>query len=569
VSQAPPRRSLTQEVWSATLWNTLLMPIRIVVGFGASWIYFGQLSYEQVALLLLITSLAATVGMYADLGIERTLPRYLPEVEKQSGRPGVRRFLARMIGLKMAILAVLIIGLHLLAAPMANYLAGQERAEIAGLRKDVAALSAQPASEKTTKQIADLTGAIAGKEQLAANLHSRAQLYLGAVSALLVLGALFDVFMQFLTAYFKQRAWNLITMVTTLLQPLLVTTFILMGWGIEGVLLGLVLTPLISVALAAWQVQRASRELEAPAPDAAPDPTLPRRFARFAGVSYLLQITTWLYDIQFVMFLAVALFTNRELAILGFAYKFAKDFLGYVWMPLSGVMTPLLARIKLRRDPHSLREAHASLTRMIWLIVVPAGVGLALLAPRLIALIYPHYQDAAALAIVFIAFTFGESLLSVPHNVLMVYEQYRAVIVSRLLAFSVVPLVLVMMPRYGLLGVAIAVGVVRVATRLVTVIYGVKRLGLTLPAGFALRVVAASASFAVALLLLMRAWPAAAVLTGAAAKVGALAALVVFAVVGAALYLVVLRLLGGLDPAERERLLGMRLPFKRVLAKVL
>jgi O-antigen/teichoic acid export membrane protein len=375
--------------------------------------------------------------------------------------------------------------------------------------------------------------------------------------------------MQFLTAYFKQRAWNLITMVTTLLQPLLVTTFILLGWGIEGVLLGLVLTPLISVALAAWQVQRASRELEAPAPGAAPDPTLPRRFARFAGVSYLLQITTWLYDIQFVMFLAVALFTNRELAILGFAYKFAKDFLGYVWMPLSGVMTPLLARIKLRRDPHSLREAHASLTRMIWLIVVPAGVGLALLAPRLIALIYPSYRDAAALAIVFIAFTFGESLLSVPHNVLMVYEQYRAVIVSRLLAFSVVPLVLVMMPRYGLLGVAIAVGVVRVATRLVTVIYGVKRLGLTLPAGFALRVVAASASFALALLLLMRAWPAAAVLTGAAAKVGALGALVVFTLVGAALYLVVLRLLGGLDPAERERLLGMRLPFKRVLAKVL
>ena len=109
MSQAPPRRSLTQEVWSATLWNTLLMPIRIVVGFGASAIYFDLLSYDQVALLLLITSLAATVGMYADLGIERTLPRYLPEVEKQSGRPGVRRFLARMIGMKMAILLVLII----------------------------------------------------------------------------------------------------------------------------------------------------------------------------------------------------------------------------------------------------------------------------------------------------------------------------------------------------------------------------------------------------------------------------------------------------------------------------
>ncbi|HYF64140.1 MAG TPA: oligosaccharide flippase family protein [Herpetosiphonaceae bacterium] len=569
MSQAPRRRSLTQEVWSATLWNTLLMPIRIVVGFGASAIYFDLLSYDQVALLLLITSLAASVGMYADLGIERTLPRYLPEIERQSGRRGVRRFLARMIGLKVAILAVLILGLTLLATPMADYLIKDQRKEIAGLSEDIAKLSALPGSAETDLQISALEGQIAGKEQLIEHMHSQARIYLGAVSALLVLGALFDVFMQFLTAYFKQRAWNLITMATTLLQPLLVTTFILFGWGVNGVLLGLVLTPLISVALAGWQVRRASRGLEETALDAAPDPTLPGRFARFAGVSYLLQITTWIYDIQFVTFIALALFTQRELAILGFAYKFAKDFLGYVWMPLSGLMTPLLARIKLRRDATSLRDAHASLTRMIWLIVVPAGVGLALLAPRLIALIYPDYRDAAALTIVFIAFTFGESLLSVPHNVLMVYEQYRAVIVSRLLAFSVIPLVFVMMPRYGLLGVAIAVGVVRVATRLVTVIYGVRRLGLTLPAGFALRVVAASASFAVALLLLMRAWPAAAAAEGFAAKASAAVPLLIFSLVGAVLYVAALRMLGGLDPAERERLLGMRLPFKRVLAKVL
>jgi transposase len=60
-------------------------------------------------------------------------------------------------------------------------------------------------------------------------------------------------------------------------------------------------------------------------------------------------------------------------------------------------------------------------------------------------------QSATALAIAFIAFTFVESLLSVPQSGLMVYDHYRAVLASRLLALLTVPLVLVLLPRFGLL----------------------------------------------------------------------------------------------------------------------
>ncbi|MBP8251005.1 MAG: oligosaccharide flippase family protein [Herpetosiphon sp.] len=564
-----PKRNLSQEVLSATLWNTALFPARFLVGIVISVIYYQKLSLEQVALLFWLTNLASSIGMYADLGIERALPRFIPDIEQHSGRRGVLRFLRRMIALKLAIMAVLVLVINLAAVPLGNYLAQEQRGAVVKLDQQIQTLQNEPQTAETTKQIQDLQRQRAADVALAEEITLKARRYMLAVSALLILGALFDVYMQFLTAYFKQRAWNLITIVTTMLQPLLVTLFILLGWGIDGVLLGLVITPLISVVLAAWQARRASHELSIKPVHETPDPTLSKRFTKFAAVSYLLQITTWFYDIQFVVFVAGALLLPREVALLVFAYKFAKDYLGYVWIPLSGVMTPLLARIKLRREPEALREAHASLTRMIWLVVVPAGVGLALLAPRLIAALYPKYIESTPLIIAFIAATFGESLLSVPHNVLMVYEEYRAVIISRLFAFLSIPLVFIMLPRFGLLGVAIAVGLIRVGTRLFTLIYGIKRLGLTVPSQFWGRVMGASASFAILLMLLMQIWSAPATPQGATAKAWALVPLLMFTLIGAIVYIVVLRVLGGLDPADRDRLLKLKLPFKQALSRVL
>ena len=105
-----------------------------------------------------------------------------------------------------------------------------------------------------------------------------------------------------------------------------------------------------------------------------------------------------------------------------------------------------------------LRDAHASLTRILLLLLVPSAVGLAVLTPAIVAVLFPKYVAATTLMIIFIAFTFAESLLSIPLNVLMVYERYTAVIVSRLVALLSVPAVLYAFPHYGLIGVAFAVG---------------------------------------------------------------------------------------------------------------
>src|SRR3712207_9157150 len=83
--------TLSERVFSATFWNTLTLPLNLAVGVVTSVLYYQILSLEQVGLIFLLTSLASTIGLYADLGIERALPRFLPEVERHGGRRAEER----------------------------------------------------------------------------------------------------------------------------------------------------------------------------------------------------------------------------------------------------------------------------------------------------------------------------------------------------------------------------------------------------------------------------------------------------------------------------------------------
>ncbi len=181
---------------------------------------------------------------------------------------------------------------------------------------------------------------------------------------------------------------------------------------------------------------------------------------------------------------------------------------------------------------------------------------------------------------IFIVSTFGESLLSVPHNVLMVVERYRVIVVSRVFALLSVPLVWLLLPRYGLVGVAVAVGLARLGARLVTVVYGAREMGLRAPLAFLARVAAASGCMAAVLVAALHAWPAperirtglwggGLTLASAARVAGALAPLLLLTGVGVVTYGLVLRLLGGLDPTERRRLGEMKLPFQALMGRLL
>ena len=551
----PPRpgKTLSEDVFGATLWNTLLLPARIAVSLLTSVVYYGVLSRSQIGVLFLLQNLANSLGVGVDLGIERTLPRFLPEVEHARGRSGVRRLLRRVIDLKLLVVAPVLVGLLVFAGPFGKRLAERQRGEARQ-----ALQSGDPGLQE--KAQTDLA--------LAELLESRSRLLLLAVAVLVACGALHDVFMQMLASFFKRREWNLITLVGNLMQPLLVAALVLLGLGVPGVLAGLVLTPLVGLFLSSRAARHTSRGLKEVAEPLPLQPLLPR-FARFASFTWLIQLTTWLYDLPFLVLFAARTLSLGEVALLGFAYKFAKDFVIYVFWPLVGLVQPVLARVKARESEAAMADAYRSLVRIVWLVVLPSGVGLCLVTPRLLSALYPKYAEGAGLAVLFVAFVFADVLLHVATLAMMTAERYRAILLSRLLGLLSVPAILLLMPRYGMVGAAVAVGVVRLLPPLVTTAYVSLRMGLALPLRFGARLVLACVAFAVPLAFALGTGPGPSADPTLGSRLSSLLLLAGVALLGAALFFVALKATGGLEADDRRRLLELNLPAKKWLARVL
>jgi hypothetical protein len=162
---------------------------------------------------------------------------------------------------------------------------------------------------------------------------------------------------------------------------------------------------------------------------------------------------------------------------------------------------------------------------------------------------------------------FGESMISIALNVLMVYEDYQAVLIARAFALLSIPLLIVLEPPFGVVGVAAAVSIAALSSRFVALIFGLRRLELQFPLAFLGRVALAT------LPILVVIGPLALLLPDAPPKIPSLewfmlgfanAGLVLAAVF---LFWLVFRRLGGLLAEDKQRFAGMRLPGIKLLLR--
>ncbi|MFM2032713.1 MAG: hypothetical protein RLZZ297_1478, partial [Chloroflexota bacterium] len=160
-------------------------------------------------------------------------------------------------------------------------------------------------------------------------------------------------------------------------------------------------------------------------------------------------------------------------------------------------------------------------------------------------------------------------LLTMAHNVLIVYEELHLVTVGRLLTLVVVPLGMVLAPQYGVVGLAIAYGSARVVAGIWATFWGWQRIGLQWPWRFTVRVGAASLVMGGSLIFVQQLLPR---LSGSVSLADRLWSLPLYGVVTvghALLFLLFFRWFGGLEAADRAQLANMKLPFKALLLRVL
>ncbi|HEU5101952.1 MAG TPA: polysaccharide biosynthesis C-terminal domain-containing protein, partial [Roseiflexaceae bacterium] len=394
-------------------------------------------------------------------------------------------------------------------------------------------------------------------------------LLLGAVLAVLLFGVFYDVLMAYLSSFFKQRAWNSVNLAAQLLPPLLTVAVILAGFDIAGIVAVMVLAPAIATALVGWQVWRSwvadVGVWNQRAQFQQPERWLPAGFVRYCAVSFLMTSTDFLASGGF------ALFFTRDVvqaALLAAGVNVVRMVLGYLYTPMVGVQVPLFTRVR-QGEGGTLLGAYQSLARLQVLLLVPGGIGLLLLARPIFTLLNPEYIAATALVWVLVPCLFLESMLTTAHNALIVYERLKMVVIARLLTLVCVPLVIVLAPLFGVVGAALAFGLARLLAGVWVTANGYRLLGLRWPWRFTVRVLLASAAMAAVVGGLSALMPSVDAAARGLQRLWILPTLLLIAGVGGVVFLVGLRLLGGLDDRDRQQIAQMRLPLKRWLLRML
>lgn len=532
-SLSKKQKPLVERAGIAAFWNVAFFPLKIILPLLASIVTVRGLKNEGFALYSITTALLYQFGLLSDLGIERTLPRFYPEIEMRYGRAGILRLLLWVTLVKGGVLLLII-----------------------------AALAWAPQFWIGLFQMGPYGGIL-----------------LVFVGVLLVLGAASDVSIQLLYTHFRQKITNALDIMAAVGYPVLTAGFILLGWGVLGAVLALLITTIVSVILSLWQAWNMVRSMHAEPPPNSASVKVPStrslrdRLVSFSLLNYLINWTVFLYDRPFlVIALGVILVApdaeKVAIAVITVAYNFTKQFLRALVVPLTGVQTPLFARLYAEGRIDGLRTAYATLTKFLILALLPAAVGLILTARNLLTVLYLQKGGdkvvtektlpfvVACIAILSVGL-FGEAIISVVLNVLMVYEDYRAVIVARLVALVTIPLLLLLVPPMGVVGAAVAAAVGALASRLVALFYASRRLDLHFPGAFFVRVGTASAIMGAVLLPFLAFLPANWLTT------------IAMVATGAVVFYAAFRLLGGMDGKDKDLFASLRLPFIRVVLRYL
>jgi O-antigen/teichoic acid export membrane protein len=293
-------------------------------------------------------------------------------------------------------------------------------------------------------------------------------------------------------------------------------------------------------------------------------PGLWRRFSLYSAVSHLLNLSDYFVSWMF----AVLLLDNlAQIAIYTTGSTIVRQAMALLYRPLVGIQVPLFTRVK--GGESTLPEAYAAVGRILALIMIPGGVGLVILARELILVQYPAvYAEAALVIAILTPCLFLESFLSSAQIVLQVYERYRLLLISRASIVLVVPLMW-FAPDYGLVGVALVLGLGRLLFGLTAVVLAWRVLPLRYSWGFFGRVTLAALAMAAVVLGLE--WALGLHHIGREVSARLLAAAQLVGIIGAGVltFGVALRLLGGIEPDDRRWIAESSLPLKKWIVRLL
>jgi O-antigen/teichoic acid export membrane protein len=499
----PP--TLFERVSASVYWNTLLLPVVAICTTLTSVLVrrrFGLASGSYDVLLGLLN----TMLFYSSFGIPSGLMKTLPEREIASGRLAVERLLRRACSARFAILAVFLAALNLFAPAIAERL----------------------------------------------HLGPGGLVYLRLLGALAVMRAVSDLVIYTLYAFLAQRQVNLLIVLQSVLDPALIAAALALDYGMGGVVVALTTSTGVVAAVGIAAAVRVVRQL----------PLAPQPRARREEVSaawklslfdYLLELSRYFGGPDFARTALGGVFRNRGLvAIFAVGFYMAFMVVNLIASIFRGIYRPMFTRLRAEGRFVDLERAFVAVSKAQLALLIPAGVGLAVMAADYVPLLYgSSFRPAVAVTRILILLLFTETAFNQALIILTVDERYATLIRVVAIQALAAPLVLIAGRHWGVEMAALALGLGRAATAIVAYLVCRRRYGLRYPWGFAAKLLSASAGMGVVLV------------AGRAVWATSVPEAITLTVVGAVVFGMGVRLTGAIGVEETRLLRRANLPGGR------
>ena len=462
MSESPrPSAPILHQISSSVFWNTALLPLIAVANLLVSVLVRRSFKLESGTYDILM-GLSGSVLFYSGLGLTSSLPKFLPEVQVQSGRQQTISVLSRIASVRMGVLALLLVAMNVWADPLAEKF----------------------------------------------GLGESGSVYIHLLTLLIAAKALMDLSYRALESFLAQLAVNALMLLYAISRFALIGLAVAIGGGIAGVIGALGASAAIVAVGGMAALVRRLRQLPAePEAERATEPTR-ERIGRFAALTYANELCLYFSSPAFGSpALAAALGGPEPVALFATSFFVAASGVALTVSSFRGVYRPLFSRLRASGDPAQLRRAFEVGCKAQILAVVPAGFGLAVMVPDYLTLLYgPAFAAGATVARILVALLFAETVFALGVLVLWVDERYRLVLAAQATLVLGAPLFLVAAARGGLETAALVLGGSRLAASLIGYRAARRVYGVAFPWRFAARVGLASAAMGAVLQLLRLLW---------------------------------------------------------------
>ena len=464
--KAPPP-TLIQRTGRAAFWNAVLVPLQAILSLA-----FGMIVAQRFGLNagVYVTGIgvATSAVMFTGMGIPTSLTKFLPEIEASSGAAAVAMFLRRVAAFRILLLAVVITPLNLFAQPLAAAL----------------------------------------------DMGTDGVVILRLASVLIVARAVVDLCVRTLNAFFGQLRSNVLSLIQGSLDLVLVGAAAFGGFQVGGVFGMVVVSSVITAAVGLFYAHGMLASLPAdergsafaPADIAATRALVAAersRFAGFAVFTYLFELSIYFSDKAFATPALALVLGRNEAAIFSYGFSLAFMTVGLMIASFRGLYRPMFAHLRARRDPEQLRRAFSGISKAQLVLLMPAGVGLFVMAGDYIPLLYgAQFTPAVPVARVFVALLYLQTAFNLGIIWLSIDERYRAVLWAQSIQVFAVPFFLIVADTRGLVAAALLFGSARVVVNVVAYVLCHRDYGFRFPWAFAAKVAAVASVMGLILSLL-------------------------------------------------------------------